>query len=70
MVLNKLLIIIIICDIYIAPYSARSCSKALYNMIYNNIIHDSDLIESILVPKYIKRAKVVHIYRSKEQNQF
>ena len=38
-------IIIIICDIYIAPYSARSCSKALYNIIYNIIIiPDSDLV--------------------------
>ena len=34
---------IIICDIYIAPYSAKSCSKALYNIIYNIIILDSDL---------------------------
>ena len=34
---------IIICDIYIAPSSARSCSKALYNIIYNIIIPDSDL---------------------------
>jgi len=30
---------IIICDIYIAPYSVRSCSKAFYNII----IPDSDL---------------------------
>ena len=30
--------IIIICNIYIAPYSARSYSKALYNVIYNIII--------------------------------
>ena len=36
-------IIIITFDIYIAPYSARSCSKALYNIIYNIIIPDSDL---------------------------
>ena len=33
------IIIIIICDIYISSYSARSCSKALYNII----ITDSDL---------------------------
>ena len=32
-------IIIIMCDIYIAPYLARSCSKMLYNII----IPDSDL---------------------------
>jgi len=36
-------VIIIICDIYIAPYSARSCFKTLYNIIYNIIIPDSDL---------------------------
>ena len=30
-----------LCDIYIAPYSARSCSKVLYNIIYNIIIPDS-----------------------------
>ena len=36
-------IIIIICDIYIAPYSARSYSKALYKIIYNIIIPGSDL---------------------------
>ena len=35
--------VIIICDIYIVPYSARSCSKALYNIIHNLIIPDSDL---------------------------
>ena len=35
--------IIIICDIYKGSYSARSCSKALYNIIYNIIIPDSDL---------------------------
>ena len=35
--------VIIICDIYIASYSARSCSKAIYNIIYNIIIPDSDL---------------------------
>ena len=34
--------IIIICDVYIVPYSARSCSKALYNIIHNIIIPDSD----------------------------
>jgi len=33
--------IIIICDIYIARYSGRSCSKALYKIIYNIIIPDS-----------------------------
>jgi len=33
-------LIIIICDIYIVHYSARSCSKALYNIIYNIIIPD------------------------------
>jgi len=37
-----IIIIIIICDIFIAPYSARSFSKALYNSIYNIIIPDSD----------------------------
>ena len=36
---NNNVIIIIICDIYIVSYSARSCSKALYNII----IPDSDL---------------------------
>ena len=39
-ILIKLLIII--CDIYIAPNSARSCCNALYNIIYNIIIPDSD----------------------------
>ena len=29
------------CDIYIAPFSARSCSNALYNIIYNIIMPDS-----------------------------
>jgi len=28
------MIIIIICDIYITPYSARSCSNALYDIIF------------------------------------
>ena len=37
-------IYIYVCDIYIAPYSARSCFKALYNIIYNIIIPDSDLL--------------------------
>jgi len=31
---------IIICDIHIAPYSARSCPGALFNIIYNIIIPD------------------------------
>ena len=33
----------IICYIYLAPYSARSCSNALYNITYNIIIPYSDL---------------------------
>ena len=37
---------LITCDIYVAPYSARSYSKALYNIIYNIIIPDSDLFPS------------------------
>ena len=40
---SNTIIIIITCNIYIAPYSARSCSKAPYNIIYNIIIPDSNL---------------------------
>jgi len=41
--------IIIICDIYIAPYSARSCPRALYNIIYNVII----LIQTCFHPAHM-----------------
>ena len=37
---------IIICDIYIAPFSARSCSRALYGIIYNIIMPNSDRFPS------------------------
>jgi hypothetical protein len=55
-------IIIIISDIYIAPYSARSCSKVLYNIIYSIIIIDSDPFPhtNILTPKeYTTQAAII-----------
>jgi hypothetical protein len=54
--------IIIICDIYIARYSGRSCSKALYKIIYNIIIPDSAAVFPLRIQRVLplKAQSVTH----------